>query len=80
MQSNANLEGAEALLRKTMVGRCIKKRQDHWRYRKTGDDGSIRITKVSMAPGEIHGHLWDEILKKQLQVDKEYFNKKDISK
>jgi hypothetical protein len=28
-----------------------------------------------MGTGEIQGHLWQEILKKQLQVKEEYFNK-----
>ena len=43
-------------------------------YRKEDDDGTIRQTKVSKGTGEIHGHLWKEILKKQLQVSQEYFN------
>lgn len=49
---------------------------DHYFYRKQDDDGSIRRTKVSMGAGEIYGNLWNEILKKQLQVTMEYFNSK----
>ena len=40
------------------------------------DDGNIRLTKVSKGSGEIHPHMWREILKKQLQVTQEYFNSK----
>ncbi len=47
---------------------------DHLFYRKTDEDGSIRRTKVSNGSGEIHSHLWAEILRKQLQVTKEYFD------
>lgn len=52
------------------------KETDHCFYRKFDDDGSIRHTKVSKGTGDIHKHLWNTILKKQLQVDKEYFNGK----
>jgi hypothetical protein len=45
-------------------------------YRKEDDDGNIRRVKVSKGTGQIYGKLWHEILKKQLQVDKEYFNSK----
>lgn len=31
-------------------------------------------TKVSKGSGEIHSHMWQEILKKQLQTTQEYFN------
>ena len=47
---------------------------DHYYYRKVLDDGSILRTKVSKGPGEIRGHLWQEILKKQLQTTIEHFN------
>jgi hypothetical protein len=33
-------------------------------------------TKVSKGSGEIRPHMWQEILKKQLQVTQEYFNSK----
>ena len=49
---------------------------DHYFYRKFDDNGDIRRTKVSKGTGDIHKNLWNEILKKQLQVDKEYFNSK----
>ena len=35
----------------------------------------LRKTKVSRGSGEIHPAMWKEILKKQLQVTEDYFNK-----
>ena len=52
-----------------------KQGADHFHYRKRDGDGSVRRVKVSMGSGEIHGHLWLEILKKQLCVSAEYFNR-----
>jgi predicted RNA binding protein YcfA (HicA-like mRNA interferase family) len=50
---------------------------DHSFYRKRDENGNLRLTKVSRGSGEIEGaHLWNSILKKQLQVTKEYFNSK----
>ena len=49
---------------------------DHSFYRKFDDDGKMRITKVSRGSGQINGNLWNYILKKELQVTKEYFNSK----
>jgi len=49
---------------------------DHYFYRKVDEAGNVKWTKVSKSSGEIHGHLWQEILKKQLQVTTEYFNSK----
>ena len=37
--------------------------------------GNIRMTKVSKGSGEIHRAMWQTILKKQLQVTQDYFNK-----
>ena len=54
----------------------LYKNTDHYFYRKIGEDGNIRRTKVSRGNGKIKGHLWKEILKKQLQVTEEYFNQK----
>lgn len=54
----------------------LYKNTDHLFYRKRDADGSIRRTKVSNGTGEIRGHLWREILKKELQVSEEYFNGK----
>jgi len=54
----------------------LYKDTDHYFYRKIESDGSIKRTKVSKGSGEIHTHLWREILKKQLQVPMEYFNDK----
>ncbi|MGN0182565.1 MAG: type II toxin-antitoxin system HicA family toxin [Candidatus Ornithomonoglobus sp.] len=55
-------------------GWVLYKSTDHYFYRKQDKDGTIRRTKVSRGSGEIHGGLWREILKKQLQVTEEYFN------
>ena len=52
----------------------LYKETDHYFYRKILDDGSILRTKVSKGTGEIRGHLWREILKKQLQTTIEHFN------
>lgn len=52
------------------------KSTDHDYYRKVMPDGAIKRTKVSRGSGQINGHLWKEILKKQLQVTEEYFNSK----
>jgi hypothetical protein len=49
---------------------------DHYYYRKYDKNGNIRQTRVSMGTGDIHGYVWKEILKKQLQVTMEYFNSK----
>ncbi len=54
----------------------LYKSTDHLYYRKQDEAGNIRHTKVSNGTGEIFGRLWDEILKKQLQVTIEYFNRK----
>jgi hypothetical protein len=51
------------------------KQTDHYFYRKIDDHGNIKRTKISMGTGEIYGSLWQEILKKQLQVSQEYFNR-----
>lgn len=48
---------------------------DHYFYRKI-TDGHIRRTKVSKGTGEIPRGLWKRILKQQLQVTENYFNKK----
>ena len=49
---------------------------DHYFYRKHDENGNLKRTKISKGTGDIHRHLWSEILKKQLQVTKEYFNSK----
>jgi hypothetical protein len=53
----------------------LYKETDHYFYRKVLPDGRLLRTKVSMGSGEIHTGLWREILKKQLEVTQEYFNK-----
>ena len=53
----------------------LYKNTDHYFYRKDDEYGNPKYTKIAKGTGEIHGHLWNEILKKQLQVSKEYFNK-----
>lgn len=52
------------------------KNADHYFYRKFMPDGKIKMTKISREPGEIKKHLWQEILKKQLQATQEEFNSK----
>ena len=52
----------------------LYKSTDHYFYRKIMPDGTIKRTKVTMGSGEIHPHMWQEILKKQLQVSEDYFN------
>lgn len=52
----------------------LYKDTDHYYYRKVDNNGNIRKTKVSRGSSEIKGHLWQQILKKQLQVSQEYFN------
>ena len=54
----------------------LYKDTDHYFYRKEDDDGTIRHTRVSKGTGEIYGYLWKEILKKQLKVTQEYFDKR----
>ena len=54
----------------------LYKDTDHYFYQKIDDDGYMRKTKVSRGSGEIKSTLWNDILKKQLQVTKEYFNSK----
>lgn len=53
----------------------LYKDTDHYYFRKRNDDKSILRTKVSKGSGEIQPKLWQEILKKQLKVSQEYFNK-----
>lgn len=52
----------------------LYKDTDHYYFSKHDKDGNLRRTKVSKGTGEIHKNLFREILKKQLQVSKEYFN------
>lgn len=54
----------------------LYKDTDHYYFRKIDEEGNIKRTKVSKGTGDIHKNLWNEILKKQLQVTKEYFNSK----
>lgn len=54
----------------------LYKQTDHYYYRKGMPDGTFKHTRVSMGTGEIKGNLWQTILKKQLQVSREYFNTK----
>ena len=52
----------------------LYKNTDHYFYRKDDGSGTPRHTKVSRGSGEIHGNLWNAILKQQLKVTLEYFN------
>lgn len=50
---------------------------DHWYYEKVLSDGRLLRTKVSRAlHREIPRHLWERILKHQLQITEEEFWKK----
>jgi hypothetical protein len=53
----------------------LYKTTDHFFYRKYMIDGTLKRTKVSMSSKEIPNFLWKNILDKQLQVTREYFNK-----
>lgn len=54
----------------------LYKKTDHYYSRKIMPNGEIKRTKVSFGSGQIKHHLWQHILKKQLQVTEEYFNDK----
>lgn len=54
----------------------LYKETDHYFYRKHDENGNLKRTKVSKGSGEIKTHLFQDILKRQLQVSKEYFNSK----
>ena len=53
----------------------LYKSTDHYYFRKFMSDGVFKRTKISHGSKEIPGLLWKNILKKQLQVTQEYFNK-----
>ena len=53
----------------------LYKTTDHYFYRKRLANGDILFTKVSMGSGQIGTRLWAEILRRQLKVDQEYFNR-----
>lgn len=53
----------------------LYKDTDHYYYRKYDECGNLKLTKVSKGSGEIHSGMWKMILKKQLQISQEYFNK-----
>ena len=54
----------------------LYKNTDHYYFRKEEENGIIKYAKVSRGSGEITGNLWNVILKRQIQVTKEYFNSK----
>lgn len=53
----------------------LYKNTDHYFYRKIDENGDVKRTKVSRGTGEIKKNLWQIILKKQLKVTEEHFNK-----
>jgi hypothetical protein len=53
----------------------LYKDTDHYYYRKWTNNGALKLTKVSKGTGEIGKSLFRRILKDQLQVTLEYFNK-----
>jgi hypothetical protein len=56
-------------------GWVLYKQTDHYYFRKVMENGVIKRTKVSMGSKEIKRYLWQKILKQQLQVTEEYFNR-----
>ena len=56
-------------------GWVLFKNTDHYYFRKVLQDGTVLRTKVSRGSGEIPKRLWREILKKQLRITQEEFNK-----
>lgn len=52
----------------------LYKETDSCFYRKVLEDGTVLRTKVSKGSGEIHCHLWREVLQKQLKTTQEHFN------
>ena len=48
---------------------------DHYYYRKTIEDGTMIRIRCSMGSGEIGANLWRWILKHELGITQEYFNK-----
>ena len=53
----------------------LYKDTDHYYFRKWMNDGELKLTKVSKGTGEIGKALFRRILKDQLQVTLEFFNK-----
>lgn len=54
----------------------LYKDTDHYFFRKVLDDGTMLRTRVSKGSGEIPKKLWQEIMKRQLKITQEEFNKK----
>ena len=53
----------------------IYKNTDHYFYRKVLDNGETLMTKVSRGSGEIGYKLWRYILKYELGITNEEFNR-----
>lgn len=51
-----------------------KDQGDHWFYRKLKADGTFKHTKVSRGKKEYGKKMWGNILKRQLEVNPDYFN------
>lgn len=54
----------------------LYKSTDHFFYKKVLDNGTILYTRTSRGSGEIPKHLFARILRHQLNITKEDFNKK----
>ena len=54
----------------------LYKDTDHYYFRKVLEDGTLLRTRVSKGSGEIPKRLWQEIMKRQLKITQEEFNKK----
>ena len=50
-------------------------KRDHIYFEKQLPDGTVLRTKVSRGSGEIPKRLWQQILKKQLKITMEEFNR-----
>jgi predicted RNA binding protein YcfA (HicA-like mRNA interferase family) len=56
--------------------RVWKKGKHHKYYRKVMPDGTVKETRISHGNKEYSPGMWRRILKKQLQVTQEDFNRK----
>ena len=48
---------------------------DHYYYSKKLENGKTLYTRCSMGSGEIGHTMWQRILKRELGITQEYFNK-----
>lgn len=53
----------------------LYRNSDHYYYKKIGKNGEYMLCKVSKGSGEIEKGLWKSILKHELRITQEEFNK-----